>query len=793
MRIFGSLLLFMLCSFITIAQHHHHHHHYAQVKIKLNTTQNIQQLARMGLDVEHGVWEKHQHFISDFSEEEIAQIKAAGFETEILIPDVQAYYTNEAARQIPEERGAGCDDESDENEYETPENFKRGTMGGFYTYEEMLATLDEMVEKYPNLLSAKAPVGDIVTHEGRPIYWLRLSDNPNTDETDEPEVLYTALHHAREPAGLSQMIFYMWYLLENYETDSDVRHIVDNTALYFIPCINPDGYVHNQTTNPNGGGLHRKNMRRNENGSFGVDLNRNYGYKWAYDDSGSSPNQNSATYRGPSGFSEPETQAVRDFCNEHEFLVALNYHTFGNLLIYPWGYSDTPTEDAPTFTALSQAMTLENDYTKGTGSETVGYTVNGDSDDWMYAETDVKPKIYAMTPEVGEGFDGFWPSASRIETLCKDALLMNFITAYVAHTYPLLEESNVEALAGLEHEFKYSIKNIGLQDGDVQVDLIPLSDNIVSIDVANVYSLASLDSAEGAIAYTLADDIVDGEEVVFLLSVDNGLYAKEDTIRKTYFSADPAFVDDISTLENWEGEWALTEEKYVSAPSSLTDSPNGMYAFNMLASADMKETIDLEGVTSARLRFQAQWDLELGDYALVLINISDAGYFPLCTDHTDELIRGAYVDQQSNWVQEDIDITEYLDIAPSLDRNPDIKIRLQLSSDGFREGDGFYMDDMELIVVRDDNSTDVISIDEAGFKYNAVPNPASDNISIQLDRTIAEGTLHIFNTLGKKVYQAPIQGDHIRVNSSDWAAGIYFYQLEVAGDLLESKRVVLSK
>jgi carboxypeptidase T len=71
-----------------------------------------------------------------------------------------------------------------------------------------------------------------------------ISNNPNVDE-EKPEVLYTAIHHAREPASLSQTIFYMWYLLENYETSEEVRFLIDHTEMYFIPVVNPDGYIIN--------------------------------------------------------------------------------------------------------------------------------------------------------------------------------------------------------------------------------------------------------------------------------------------------------------------------------------------------------------------------------------------------------------------------------------------------------------------------------------------------------------------------------------------------------------------
>ena len=133
-----------------------------------------------------------------------------------------------------------------------------------------------MALQYPDLISQKAPISDFETFEGRPIYWLRMSDNPNVDE-DEAEMLYDAAHHAREPASVSSLIFYMWYLLENYETNFEVQSILDNTELYFVPVVNPDGYVFNEITNPDGGGLWRKNRRAHEDGNFGVDNNRNYG------------------------------------------------------------------------------------------------------------------------------------------------------------------------------------------------------------------------------------------------------------------------------------------------------------------------------------------------------------------------------------------------------------------------------------------------------------------------------------------------------------------------------------
>ena len=117
----------------------------------------------------------------------------------------------------------------------------------------------------------------------------------------------------------------MWYLLENYDTDTDVKAIIDNTELFFIPIVNPDGYIYNETTNPFGGGLWRKNRKDNQNGSYGVDLNRNYSYvtpegEEVWNTAGTSNNTSDNTYAGTMPFSEPESKAVRYFIELHEFL-----------------------------------------------------------------------------------------------------------------------------------------------------------------------------------------------------------------------------------------------------------------------------------------------------------------------------------------------------------------------------------------------------------------------------------------------------------------------------------------
>ena len=131
------------------------------------------------------------------------------------------------------------------------------------------------------------------------------------------------------------LFYFMHWLGENYESDLLASHLVNNRELWFIPAINPDGLVYNQSIAPNGGGMQRKNARQTCSGTpDGVDLNRNYSYMWGYDNEGSSNDGCDETYRGTAPFSEPETQAVRDFVESHDFPIAFNYHSYSNLLIY---------------------------------------------------------------------------------------------------------------------------------------------------------------------------------------------------------------------------------------------------------------------------------------------------------------------------------------------------------------------------------------------------------------------------------------------------------------------------
>ena len=398
---------------------------YSIVKIYLQPG-IMQKLNDKGVYFDEGQTLPGKYYISAFNQWELLQIKSAGARYDILIDDAAKEFEQRNAADIklhPNPKEESERTASINCTYATPAMFNLGNMGGYLRYEEMLAALDTMHARYPNLCSAKTPISTTQkTFEGRSLYYVKISDNVNVNENTEAKILYTGLHHAREGLSMMNLIFFMDYILENYNKDADAKKIINNCELYFVPCVNPDGYVYNQTTNPNGGGMWRKNRRNDASVKQGVDLNRNYGYQWGLA-SGSSGNQSSDTYRGPSAFSEAESQLVKSFAIQKKFTASIHHHSYAKILFYPWDYTNTNCSEALFFKQWGDSMTACNHYAVQHGKGSLGYLASGTTPDWMYGDSTLKPKAYSFTNEIGG--NSFWPSQSQIIPLCRDQVLLN--------------------------------------------------------------------------------------------------------------------------------------------------------------------------------------------------------------------------------------------------------------------------------------------------------------------------------------------------------------------------------
>src|SRR5688500_3985892 len=220
------------------------------------------------------------------SSDERASLRRLGVPYRVLVEDLAAFYASRFT--APPSPLAGS-----HGSWLVPP-FASGAMGGYYTFAQVESVLDQTAASDRTTVARKQTIG--ATIEGRQLWMLKISDNPLVDE-GEPEVRIDAMHHAREPEGMQVTLRFALWLCEGYGNDPLATYLVDQREFYLVPVVNPDGYVYNQTTNPGGGGMWRKN-RRNNGGSFGVDLNRNWPEKWGFDNTGSSGTPTSETYRG---------------------------------------------------------------------------------------------------------------------------------------------------------------------------------------------------------------------------------------------------------------------------------------------------------------------------------------------------------------------------------------------------------------------------------------------------------------------------------------------------------------
>ncbi|MCY7361565.1 MAG: M14 family metallopeptidase, partial [Ignavibacteria bacterium] len=465
---------------------------YSKVRIYISNNSDLDKLEAVDLHLDHSI--RKNNFIETWlSETEIKSLSKSGINYQIIVNDWKKYYDN-LPKMSPSEIQRAIENSYDANNVS---HSIYGSMGGFLTYSQVTSKLDSMRLEYPGLVSVKFAIDSTI--ENRKIWTVRVSNSPNSP-TGRPELWFHSLIHSREPESMAQNIYFMYWLFENYNIDPIATYILNNRELYFTLVLNPDGYVYNETTNPAGGGLWRKN-RRNNGGSFGIDLNRNYGiYQyWNSVNNGSSTNPSSDTYRGTSPFSEPETKAVMKFVNSRNFAAILGCHSYGNYVIKPWAWQDPiPTPDDAKFNEYLSDMTIYNHFTTGTPFQTVGYKVRGSADDWYYNDSAHSPhRIIAMTPEVGT--TGFWPTQAEIIPLAESMLFTNQYFAMIAgaYVYPLSTVLNKTSYtAGESGTLKIKFKNKGLQTAsNVKIECTT-SSYYLNIPIT-FYNYSTLNSFQG--------------------------------------------------------------------------------------------------------------------------------------------------------------------------------------------------------------------------------------------------------------------------------------------------------
>ena len=252
---------------------------------------------------------------------------------------------------------------------------------------------------------------EVIGHstQNREILALKLTQGARgIADGARPAVLYSAVQHAREWIAGEVDIRILKGLLVKYRADDKAtKDMLKATELWFVVIANPDGYQY--TFQSPDTRLWRKTLRDNDGNGIitvgdGVDPNRNYPEHWNYDNEGSSSAMSSETYRGPSEGSEPETQAMTGLLDRIKFKFQVNFHSFGQWLLYPEGWQiSTPSGDDPIYFALSgnKDNPAIPGFTPGLSSDVL-YVTNGETTDYAH----VVDGTLAWTPELSEGCQG---------------------------------------------------------------------------------------------------------------------------------------------------------------------------------------------------------------------------------------------------------------------------------------------------------------------------------------------------------------------------------------------------
>lgn len=666
------LLSFLFFTSFLYSQTNHESHNkkvpneiYQKIKISNPSPKLMNKLGKMGLDLECGSeMDTNGDLLIEVSVHEAAKLKTITNYV-VVINDMESYYSDRAVRNLPlaksklilekaKNKNSNKNSslksttfgnithrfENTEINWTTPTNYQLGaSFGGCLTVDEANAQLDLMHTLYPNLITVKANASPTnqLTLGGRTVYVVKISNSAISGT--KPQTLYTGMTHAREVASLMNLNFYMWYLLENYATDPDVKNLVDNHELYFIPIVNPDGLAYNQAQSPTGGGMQRKNRR--ETGACstyldGIDLNRNWGTYWGYDDDGSSPDGCSELYRGTAGFSEAETTIIRDFFLLHNFKTSVNHHAYKNAALhgraafYRTDNIETnpavPTGRENEYYQYSHDMTQFSRYAYGS-SPNISYWNNGNCNDWM--EEGSGKHTLCWTPENGSLAEGgFWPDPTNITDISKRAMRMNFIAGFYSGVYAKLHDLTKSDINSTSGTLSLGLERVGQTSGDFTITVTPISSNILSVtNVGAQTGMTILEQRNLNVNFTLSPTITNKEKIEFEVTLSNGTYIIYKTRIEKYYNPTSLFaaVADPTSLIGWTASgttsWAVTATDGFGGTAGFTTNTGAAYTTANITNANLTQTtaISLAGKQQVVIQFNAKWDLERSfDYVQLL-------------------------------------------------------------------------------------------------------------------------------------------------------------------------------
>ncbi|WP_422090411.1 M14 family zinc carboxypeptidase [Tenacibaculum ovolyticum] len=836
-----------------------------RVTIK-NPSQQIQQLlVKNGIDLRCGSTHKENSIQLELSTSELNILKKEKIPYSIDIENLTSFYQKRISENLPKAvrnlqlrksrklanktavsntiinsslQYNGCS----EIDWQVPTNFNLGSMGGCLTVSETIAELDEMRTKFPNLISAKADASPTnqkthgnqqgtTTWNGQTVYYVKITGNQSLPEGSKPQVLYTSMIHSREVSSLMSNIYFMWYLLENYATDTAIKNLVDNNELYFIPIVNPDGLRWNEHVAPNGGGMQRKNLRPNTGGTGntavnrGVDLNRNFDYFWGTAGSGSSGTPTSESYRGPSAFSEPESQILRDFVLNRNIKTCLMNHSYANGIPHPYGGN-------PTFTSgredemhkWHEDMTKYNRYVSGA---TIFSAANGVADDWMVGgNTDTNgsagsgKNILATTPEHGDS--GFWPNPTEIVPIAKRAVRIYLMSAYQAGKYAKLHDLTQSNITSLTANLTFGIERISQTSSDFTVTITPISTNISSIIAPTpITGINILTQQNVTGSLVLNNNITANEKIEYNVKLSNDEGVFYDANFEKYYNPTVLLSDspDTDGLSNWNNNgWVSSTTDAFSGNTALRSNSTSPYPNNSTKTLTSKNSYDLSTSSKVLIQFYTKWDIERNfDFVEIQAATNGTNWQALCGNYnkpnatsssnsahsqkngtskafqsTNSSGRVYDGDQMNKWVMEEIVIDANNNSFLLNATSASFRFRLKSDANNKKESysttyDGYFIDDFKIISISvpcevsipNSITTSNITSNTAKINWNNVPSANYDlryrkigtsNWSVVTD--IVGATHNITNLSPSTEYEVQVRSKCDTNNTSAYSASV---------------------
>ncbi len=775
---------------------------YSQVQLTPIAPAQLNDLADLGISIDHFQGRFEEGIILVLSTDELVALTKAGYSYSVLIDDVYEDY---------QRRVASATLKSPNNPAKMAVDgivgYSAGSMGGFHTYQEVNLLLDSLRVVHPNIISSRSHIG--FSHEGRSIWAVKISDNPDVDESaSESGVYFDGLHHAREPMSLEVQLYYIYWLMDNYGSDAEATYLVNNREIFFVPIVNPDGYVYNQNTAPDGGGLWRKN-RRNHGSCFGVDLNRNY--ETGFDSNSSNGDPCTETYRGSAAFSEPEAAAIRDYILRIEPEIAFSLHSVRGAYLNPYAHM----EMSPSFeiySEFSSDFAAANQYLYGRTSEILDYTAGGAARDYFHTQG-------IITWEVEVGGSGFWPLASEIVSLASENLPGLKYLTWVSGGYADLKHfqvaDNQDILNGDTLKLVATIKNRGLSDIASNVEfrieaagseLQPVQ-NRINFGAINARTTTA--NYEQPLRFVLpsTDKTLD-DLTLYLTLLQESVVTSRDTIKLRVGSTEVLFEDfaeagttgwiadgpgqawDTTFVDAWSGRYSFADSRYASSRS------------NSASTFTLAKAIDLNSASNPFVSFYAKWAIESGfDYVQFQIS-SDGGnsWEPMNGSHTAHFREEPSYFGVRHWVREEIDLSAWI--------GKTVRFRFMLNTDSGINGDGFYFDDFRVV---DFSAPSIVSInDQPSILPEKLqldqnyPNPFNPDtqITFHIPSSLSgqRVQLDVFDLLGKHIASLvddsqPAGRQTVRWNGHNdlgqpVTSGVYVYRILVA-DQIQLRKMLL--